>query len=455
MQCPNCETENRDGAKFCDECGFPLAGNVSRHSRAEGEDAGESVAKEDPSGEVEEVSTQQADSGIDVETWAYDELHDDHIAEAATKVIGPVDETPQDELPESAFDQQRTDVIDYEPAPFVNDFTMQMPRIENAQQEPNRDFRASSDVPQKKGKKIAIAVVIALVVIAVAAAAATYVMGMWGGKPLPDVTGMTEADATTVLAEDGFKVRSTQVKSDDTEGLVLIMDPGAGTREPEGTEVVIHVSTARSIPQITGQKRDAAAAQLAEAGYENVKYVTERSDGEEGIVLSVAPEEGSRTKSTAEVVVTVSEAYKVPSIDGMGLDAAIAAINEAGLYATVVYVDTDQYYDGTILGTIPEAGVKVAGGDWVTISVSRSRGVELVALTQSLFAPGNTVTIGGVSYEIESLISATYQGDNVVSYSATGRPKIMFFGETLYASASQTLTGTVVYSASNEVLSIT
>ena len=26
MKCPNCETENRESAKFCDECGFPLLG---------------------------------------------------------------------------------------------------------------------------------------------------------------------------------------------------------------------------------------------------------------------------------------------------------------------------------------------------------------------------------------------------------------------------------------------
>ena len=30
MRCPNCENENRDQAKFCDECGFPLTGAIAR-----------------------------------------------------------------------------------------------------------------------------------------------------------------------------------------------------------------------------------------------------------------------------------------------------------------------------------------------------------------------------------------------------------------------------------------
>src|SRR5262245_27467989 len=35
MQCPRCQHENRPGAKFCDECGTPLAGNAPAKPYAE------------------------------------------------------------------------------------------------------------------------------------------------------------------------------------------------------------------------------------------------------------------------------------------------------------------------------------------------------------------------------------------------------------------------------------
>ncbi len=29
MICPNCQSENKDGAKFCNDCGFPLTGRMA------------------------------------------------------------------------------------------------------------------------------------------------------------------------------------------------------------------------------------------------------------------------------------------------------------------------------------------------------------------------------------------------------------------------------------------
>ena len=180
----------------------------------------------------------------------------------------------------------------------------------------------------------------------------------------------------------------------------------------------------------------------------------QKSDGDENVVLEVSPEQGTRAKSNAEVVVKVSEAYRVPNVSGLGLDAAMDAISDSGLYPEVVYIDTDQFLDGSIIGVNPEAGTKVGKGSTVSISVARARGIELVGLTESMFSKGNTVTIGGVDYEIESVISVSYEGDNTVAFTVTGRPKITFFGETLYASSSQTIAGQITWSDDNEVVSI-
>ena len=58
--------------------------------------------------------------------------------------------------------------------------------------------------PESKGKRLPgsrIAAIVALVVLIAAGVAAgvTYQMELWGGKVVPDVTGMTQADATYML----------------------------------------------------------------------------------------------------------------------------------------------------------------------------------------------------------------------------------------------------------------
>ena len=46
MLCPNCESENRDGAKFCDECGFPLTGAIAARAAEVAGIASEETASE-------------------------------------------------------------------------------------------------------------------------------------------------------------------------------------------------------------------------------------------------------------------------------------------------------------------------------------------------------------------------------------------------------------------------
>mgnify|MGYP002248430523 CR=1 FL=1 len=120
-------------------------------------------------------------------------------------------------------------------------------------------------------------------------------MELWGGKIVPDVTGMTQADATYMLQNKGFAVRSTTVPSDSTEGLVLLMD-GAGARQQEGAEVVIHVSTSRTVPKVVGSSQDSALKALSDNGFENVDVQLERSDEPEAPSFPSARRRGRRRR---------------------------------------------------------------------------------------------------------------------------------------------------------------
>ena len=475
MQCPNCGTDNRDGAKFCDECGFPIGGDAARAAftpakagmGGQGKDAPEGDDAPDADENAPDVGERPAragrpDTSAPDLTAVLDSLEDDssgHGAAGETQVIEQGAQSSDvtrafDEDDFAGFSKTPDDGFSFDSPLSSHDagFTMKMPRVEGEQPEQSHDFMASSTVPKKSHAK-AIGIAVAVVVVALAAVAAAYFMGLWGGKVIPDVAGMTETDARAILEESGFTVRATQVKSDDTEGLVLIMDPAAGTRAPESSEVVIHVASARLVPDIVGKTSAEAAALLAEAGYDNVTFEKVRHDGDEDVVLSVEPAAGERAKSYSEVKVSVSEPFKVPDISGMSWDEAIAAIEEAGLEYQVVYVNTEYYAEGSIINTTPEAGAVVSEGAYVSINIAQSRATVLTSLTQNLLVPGSTVNVNGYDFTIDALNSVSYLGNDTVAFSFTGRPYVSLLGEVIHAS-SQTVNGQVVWSPSNEVVSI-
>ena len=516
MLCPNCESVNRDGAKFCDECGFPLTGAIAARA-AEVAASGNAALAEPAASEPREIpEVAQAPEASEtpeilevpeitavIPAVEADQAAADESAFEGMPESEPAPEAPAQELPVEG--EQPTEVIgatEYQPTPeeealygenasapevtaaIGSDFTgldriddeygerlvdpgyqepkadwrdgntMQMPRVEGEEAPRSKDYLASSTTKQKSNKKLVVGIIVAVIAIAAAVVFATYQMQLWGGKAVPDVRGMTEADATSVLEGNGFKARSTQVKSDDTEGLVLVMDPTAGSRIAEGDEVVIHVATGRSIPAVVGKTEKEAKEAIAEEGYENVTYVNERSDQPEGTVLSISPEPGTRAKSTIAVTVKVAEPYVVPDTGSLGLDAAEAAIHDAGLTYAVAYVDTQDYPDGTVIGTDPVAGTKVKGDTVVTINVARARGIQLVELARGILAPGADIAIGGTNFIVDSITSVNYIGNDQVAFTVNARPYTVFFGVYVEGDMQQ-VSGVISFTQDNQVSSIT
>ena len=333
---------------------------------------------------------------------------------------------------------------------------MEMPVIEADQSAPkSTDFRISSSKEANKPSKRTIFAIIAAIVIALAVVAGvTYAMEIWGGKSVPDVTGMSESEATETLQAKGFAVRSTQVKSDDKEGIVLVEDPEGNSRLAEGSEVVIHITTHRFVPDVVGKSLDEAKSAIAAEGFENVTYTFVNSDEEENKILSITPEPNTRAKGSTAIEIKVAQPYCVPDVSGMSLSEAQKAINDAGLTYQVYYTNSEQYPDGTILGTQPAAKEKVKSDTVVTINVTRVRSAELISATRSLLAAGSTIDISGVSYSISSLDAVQYVGDDKTTYTMTATPFVSLFGERL-SGTTRTVSGTIVWTESNTVSTIT
>lgn len=318
------------------------------------------------------------------------------------------------------------------------------------------DKKPESKSKRLPGSKIAAIVALVVVLAAGVAGGVTYQMELWGGKIVPDVTGMTQADATYMLQNKGFAVRSTTVPSDSTEGLVLLMDPGAGARQQEGAEVVIHVSTSRTVPKVVGSSQDSALKALSDNGFENVDLQLERSDEPEGTVLSVSPEEGEKAKAPTSITLKVAQAYTVPDVSGMSYDQAVQAIKDAGLSSTAVYVYSETASEGAIMGVEPAAGSKVPSDTVVVVSLAKSRASELTAAARSYLTSTTLTASDGSSFTVSSVDSVSYQGNDTVAFTASGKASksVSVLGQTIsVAGNSKQVSGTITFDSSNNVAS--
>lgn len=515
MICPNCQSENKDGAKFCNECGFPLTGRMAavaaastsdatlrsiaadeapeeREPEAQGAEAPEGaqapadgldpdfegvVSADDPasadaadaSGPLDRSSIPAIDvAGVNVDengnAFDFGSVEDDEAARAADDLTPFVPRRP-DEQPVSGrtdfsgFDECLVDAGYVPPKKsWGPGDTMEMPRIEGQAAPKQKEFRAPDASKKKGGKgKVAAIVLACLLALGGGAAGVTYYLELWGGKMLPDVVGMTQSDAVYVLESKGFAVHEEKVKSDDTEGVVLLMDPTAGAREEAGSEVTIHVSEARTIPDAVGKQRDEVAAQLEKDGFKNVTFATEKSDEHEGLVLGIAPEPGSKATAVTEITVTVAVPYTVPDVAGKTWDEASKLLQDEGYEPVASYVYDESAAPGTVLGTDPAAGEKAGFGSSVTVSIALSRASELEQAALSFLggvqASGEPLSIGGTAYLVESVDAVKYEGNETTSFTITGRAVTSLDGETVYGSSKQK-SGSIVWTSDNAVSSI-
>jgi serine/threonine-protein kinase len=151
----------------------------------------------------------------------------------------------------------------------------------------------------------------------------TVVFWVSSGEPkavVPDLVGMTQADAIAALTEAGLAVGevTTQASAEIDAGRVMAQDPAADTRVERGSRVAI--------------------------------------------VLSTGPEATPTPTPTATVV-------QVPSVYGMDLTTATERLESMG-FAVDVRTQASSQPDGTVIAQDPEAETLAALGSTVKITVA-------------------------------------------------------------------------------------
>ena len=128
--------------------------------------------------------------------------------------------------------------------------------------------------------------------------------------PVPNVRGQTEEDATGILEDAGFQVRSVHTPSDTVdEGIVISQDPEEGADAAPGDTVTISVSTGPSetpMPRVIGEDADAAQSQLeSDLGLNVTQTVGDDCGQPPGTVCDQDPEEGTPVSSGDDVTLFV------------------------------------------------------------------------------------------------------------------------------------------------------
>lgn len=221
------------------------------------------------------------------------------------------------------------------------------------------------------------ALLVAVLAVALAAAiAAQFLLAPIG---VPDVMGLTRAEAQTVLAAAGLALGATieQPSATARVGTVIAQNPRVGVRVRRGTAVDLTVGTLASItvPSLTGQTQAEAIATLERAGL-IVGQITFQVTGRApvGTVIGQSPLAGGTLAPDGEVSLTVVRAagsFTVPSVVGLSEAAAISRLGDAG-FTTIVGREYSTTVDpGIVISQVPAAATRVTSRGDVTIVVSR------------------------------------------------------------------------------------
>jgi beta-lactam-binding protein with PASTA domain/tRNA A-37 threonylcarbamoyl transferase component Bud32 len=221
-------------------------------------------------------------------------------------------------------------------------------------------------------------VLIALALLALAALLgwflATTLLG--GDVEVPDVVGLTRADAEAAVEDAGLEPEVRRRPSDEDEGSVFRQDPEAGAQVSEGDAVTLFVSTGPKqveVPSLEGLTVGQAEDLLVDRGLELGDVTrTASSDVAQGDIFEQDPAAGDTVDAGSQVDVTVSsgpDVVAVPPVVGLSEEDAVATLEGDG-FDVQVNRGPNEAAEGTVFAQEPEAGAEVEPGSTVVIAVS-------------------------------------------------------------------------------------
>ena len=228
---------------------------------------------------------------------------------------------------------------------------------------------------------------------------------------VPDLAGLTLAEARRLLERRGLEARVREAAADAPAGEIVRQDPAAGQEAERGTTVILVVSSGPeqseqvAVPDVVGSSRANAIATLRDAGLA-VEVRTRASQQPAGTVVEQSPGAGTQVDAGATVRLVVATRpqptlVRVPNVRGVPVADARAQLRDAGLRSTVTRVPSSRPA-GTVVSQSPRAGASVREASVVRLQVSSGPalvsvpdvvGLDEAAARDELTSAGFRVTV--------------------------------------------------------------
>ncbi|SDC78915.1 Stk1 family PASTA domain-containing Ser/Thr kinase [Actinokineospora iranica] len=214
--------------------------------------------------------------------------------------------------------------------------------------------------------------------------------------PLPDVTKLTETEATARLRAQGLEAQLESVQcqptadgqpgpcTSDDIGRVIGTNPAAGTPVGKGTRVTLRIGAPPgkvTVPDVAGKTQDEATRQLQQAGLQVSPTVEQRVVDDESQVNKVVetnPAVGQSVSVGTQVKLTVGkapESVDVPNLVGQDYEVAASNLTKAGFKPQRRDVASDRPV-GQVVDQAPKDG-KAKPGTTIQLSVSDGSNIEI------------------------------------------------------------------------------
>ena len=247
----------------------------------------------------------------------------------------------------------------------------------------------TSKARKRRTAIIATVVLIALLLIGGSVWALTRGAAAPESIAVPNVVGLTQAEAKTQIEQAGFtwELNPDKVTSDTVaEGSVASTDPAAGTQAEKGATVRVTISSGPdsvTLPDnLVGMSPDDARKAIEALG---LKWELDASKVAsdtvpEGKVAQTNPSPGSKVKAGQTIrayLSSGSDQVDVPDLSGMTQDQARSTLKGVGLeLGNVTSVDSEKEKD-RIVEQDPATGTKVKKGTTVGVSISSGKPAQV------------------------------------------------------------------------------
>ena len=219
--------------------------------------------------------------------------------------------------------------------------------------------------------------------------------------PVPNMIGLTEAEAKQRLETAKFEVKVERVFAAAPKDEVVDQVPRSGERAATGSVVTLKVSkgpNTKPVPDVIGLQEDEAIARLSESGFEARVFDVPAADPA-GTVLAQEPAPDERAPPDSRVRINVSTGEQsgetterpgtttptptttgsaqvtVPNVVGIAQTPALRRLRSAGLKGVVAY-RTSAQPRGRVIEQRPAAAARANRNAEVQIVVSIGQGAE-------------------------------------------------------------------------------